>query len=152
MNLVLERLADNAIIDELVEWPPRVQKIRRIRACLPIFRKPFIEIETADTQISIRHFGKEDFARDWAEACVILQTLSDIELVSDFDFQAWRDADELAGRVLALREQCINESYGLFEQGMFEQFVFQYGEDCRDLPAEVLSRLAEARQALGKQE
>ncbi len=150
MNLVLERLADNSIIDELVEWPPRSQKISRIRACLPIFRSPFIEIETADAQISIRHFAKEDFVRDWAEACVILQTLSDIQLVSEFEFNPRQDIDALSSRVLRLREECMEESFRLFEQGMFEQFIFQYGEDCRDLPEDVLSRLAEARRTLNQ--
>ena len=56
MNLALDQLADNPIIDELVVWPPRGQRIVRIRACNVLFRKPFIEVTLADGEIFQRHF------------------------------------------------------------------------------------------------
>ena len=149
MNLALDELADNPIIDELVVWPPREQRMISIRACSALFRKPFIEVEMEGGEIFQRHFARESFARFWAEACVILKTITSIELVSDFSFEPISDPEKLVREVLANRDECIDESNLMFDEGMYEQFLMQYGEDCENLPRDTVQRIAHAREQLG---
>ena len=147
MNAALDRYADNPIIDELVAWPPRSERILSVRACNALFRKPFIEVEMQGGEIFQRHFPRQDFARHWAEARVILGALTCIELKSDFACAAHPDAERLAREALATRAECIAECERMFDEGMYAQFLLQYGEDCRDLPAETERRLEQARRA-----
>lgn len=148
MNLALDRYADNPIIDELVFWPPKRHRINRVRACSAMFRKPFIEVELENGEVFHRHFARQSFAEFWAKACVILETLTTIELVSDFSFNPVADREALVRQVLATREECIAESNPMYEQGMYAQFLMQFGEDCRDLPEDTQQRVKRARAEL----
>ncbi len=148
MNLALDRYADNPIIDELVFWPPRVCRIESVRACNVMFRKPFIEVQMEDGEVFQRHFPRESFARFWAEAWVILDAVTHIRLISDFNFESYRDDDKLRQEVLACRAECIEESMLMFNEGMYAQFLMQYGEDCKNLPQESLRNIAQAKQHL----
>ncbi len=148
MNLALDRFADNPIIDELVRWPPSPQRILRVRAGAALFRPPFIEIEYADGEIEQRRFARDTFATDWAEACVLLATLTTIELVSDLDVAPPRDAATLRREALAARDACIAEAEQMFAHGLYEQFLMQFGADCRELPAATQARIEAARRAL----
>jgi len=148
MNLALERYADNPIVDELVCWPPKSKKIKSIRACNVLFRKPFIEVEMADREIYQRHFARDSFAEFWAEACVILDTLTTIELRSDFDFKAVTEPGKLVQTILADRAECIEECEQMFAEGMYEQFLMQFGEDCKNLPLDTLQKIEQARREI----
>jgi len=152
MNLALDHFADNPIIDELVFWPPRDHAIRSVRACSSMFRKPFIEVQMQNGEVFHRHFPRDSFAEFWAEACVILETLTSIELISDFSFTPVADRKAMIQKVLTTRAECIAESELMYEQGMYAQFVMQYGEDCRDLPPETLKKLGHARAQLAQAE
>ena len=114
-----------------------------------MFRKPFIEVELEGGQIFQRHFSRESFARNWAEACVILETITRIELISDFEFEPVSDSERLVQEILACRDECIAESNLMFDQGMHAQFLMQYGEDCKNLPLETIQKIIQARQQLG---
>ena len=148
MNLALERYADNQIIDELVCWPPRSRRMLSIRAGNMLFRKPFIEVEMEGGEIFQRVFTRTTFSEDWAQASVILETLTNITLISDFSFTPVSDRASLVEEVLANRDECIEECDSMFTEGMYEQFLMQYGEDCANLPEEVEQKLAQARQGL----
>ena len=148
MKLALEQLADNPIIDELVCLPVHSQRMVSVRACSVMFRKPFIEVTMADGSVIQRHFPRPSFAESWAEASVILDTLTDIKLISDFNFNPVADREELIGRVLTCRDECIAEANLMYEQGFYGQFLAQFGEDCAQLPAEVEQRIVEARRQL----
>ena len=148
MNLALEYFADNPIIDELVCWPPRARRIRRLRAASVLFRPPFIEIEMDDGEMIQRHFERASFARYWAEACVILAAITSIELVSEFEVAPVADAEGLRQRVFEARDECIEESNQMYDEGMYEQFLMQFGKDCKDLPEDTQERLARASAAL----
>lgn len=148
MNLALDQFADNPIIDELVFWPPKSRRILSVRACSSMFRKPFIEVELQGGETFHRHFARDSFAEYWAEACVILGTLTRIELISDFSFRPVADREGLRARALATRDECIDESEPMYEQGMYAQFLMQFGEDCRDLPLSVREKITRARAAL----
>ena len=148
MNLALDELADNPIIDELVCWPPRAQRMLSLRACSVMFRKPFIEARMADGELIQCHFIRTSFAADWAEASVILETLTRIEILSEFSFVPVSDRKALVARVLACRDQCIAEANLMYDQGMYAQYLQQFGADCRDLPADTERRIAEARRML----
>ena len=150
MKLALDELGDNPIIDELSFWAPKEQRIVSLRACCVMFRRPFIELQLADGKLVQRHFERAAFAEHWAEASVILETLTDIEIVSDFRFTPVRDRQALVTRVLACREECIAEADKMFEQGFYGQYLYQFGENCRDLPADTRARIAEARQKLAE--
>jgi hypothetical protein len=148
MKLALDELADNPIIDELSFWAPKDQRIVSLRACSVMFRKPFIEFQQADGKLLQRHFERASFAEHWAEASVILATLTDIEIISDFNFAPVSDRQALVARVLACREECIAEADKMFEQGFYQQYLQQFGENCRDLPPHTRERIAEARRML----
>lgn len=149
MNSVLDRYAENPIIDELVFWPPKSENISSVRACCVLFRKPFIEVKMAGGKLFQRHFPRPGFAGYWAEACVILEAVTSIELVADFSFEPLGDPEKLAREVLAVRDECIAESVKMFAEGMYEQFLIQYGPDCRNLPPETERKLEIARRELG---
>jgi len=148
VNLLLDEYAENPVIDELVFWPPKKQRMISVRACSVMFRKPFIEVELEDGEVFHRHFARPSFVESWAEACVILETVSRIKLISEFSFNAVDDRERLVAEVLARRDECIAESNLMFDEGMYTQFLQQYGEDCRDLPADAERRIATARQHL----
>lgn len=148
MNLALDEFADNPIIDELLVRPPRQQRMLSVRACSAMFRKPFVEVQMADGEVFQRHFPRPAFAGHWAEASVILQTLTRTEIISDFSFTPVADRDQLVRRVLACRDECIAEADRMFEQGMYAQYLQQFGADCRDLPEACERRIAQARKAL----
>jgi len=145
VNSALDHYADNPIIDELVCWPPREQKIVSVRACSAIFRKPFIEVRLQDGEVFQRHFPRDGFAAAWAEASVILAALTTIETLSEFRFEPLADTRKLARQALATRAQCIAESEQMYAAGLYAQFLLQYGEDCRDLPPATLRKLELAK-------
>jgi len=149
VNSALDQYAENPIIDELVCWPPRAQRILSVRACNVMFRKPFIEVRLEDGEIFQRHFERQGFAQHWAEAEVILGALTSIDTRADFDYQPHAEAESLAREVLATRDKCIAEADRMFAEGMYAQFLLQYGEDCRDLPAATRHKLKIARRELG---
>ena len=148
MNLTLDRYAENPIIDELVFWPPKQNRIQSVRACCVLFRKPFIEVSMEGGEVFQRHFGRDSFARHWAEASVILETITSIKLISDFSFEPISDPEKLVREVLANRDECIDESNLMFDEGMYEQFLVQYGEDCENLPPDTVQRITHARKQL----
>lgn len=149
MNLALEFFADNPIIDELVCWPPRAQKIKSLRAANVLFRQPFIEIEMQDGEMIQRQFPRDSFASYWAEACVILDAITTIELKSEFEPPAVADAAALVERVLETRSECIEESDQMYDERMYEQYLMQFGLDCKNLPEETLARIERARELTG---
>jgi hypothetical protein len=151
MKLALEQLSDNPIIDELVYLPVHSRRIVNVRACSVMFRKPFIEVTLADGEVIQRHFQRPSFAESWAEACVILETLTRIRLISDFRFNPVTDRDELVARVLSCRAECIADADQMYEQGMYAQFLLQFGADCANLPVEVVQRIAAAEKQLAGQ-
>jgi len=150
MNLALGNYSDNPIVDELVFMPPKTQRIISVRACSVMFRKPFIEVEMEDGGVFQRHFPRPSFGKFWAEACVILETITRIKLISDFSFDEVADRDSLVEQVLSCRDECIAESNLMFNEGMYAQFLLQYGEDCHNLPADAEQKIAVARQQLAK--
>ena len=109
-----------------------------------MFRRPFIEVELADGEVFHRHFLRDSFTENWAEAIVIIEAVTDIELISDFTFRKHADAQKLTWEVQAIREECIKEVDAMFEEGMYLPFLMQFGEDCKDLPEETQRKLAEA--------
>lgn len=150
MNLALEEFADNPIIDELLRWPPREKRMQSIRACSVLFRKPFIEVQLGDGEVFQRHFARPEFGAHWAEASVILQTLTGAEIISEFDFVPLSNPDELVQRVLDCRAECIAEADLMYEQGMYGQYLHQFGPDCRNLPPDTLERIEHARAELSR--
>ena len=150
MKLAFDQLADNPIIDELAFLPAKSERIVSLRACCVMFRKPFIEVAMANGEVFQRHFQRPSFGEYWAEACVIFETLTRIELISDFRFNPVADRAELVSRVLACRDECIAEANQMFEQGMYEQFLLQFGEDYAHLPAAIEQRIIAARKHLAR--
>lgn len=121
-----------------------------MRACCVMFRKPFIEVSIEGGEVFQRHFVRDSFARYWAEASVILETITTIKLISDFSFELIDDPDKLVREVLANRDECLDESNLMFDEGMYQQFLLQYGEDCKNLPADAVQKITYAREQLGK--
>ena len=145
MNLLLDKYGENPVIDELVFWPPKKQPIKSVRASAPLFRRPFIEVEMQDGEVFHRHFLRDSFAENWAEAVVILEAVTTIKLISDFTFRKHEDAQRLTWEVEAIRDDCIKESDAMFDEGIYLPYLMQFGEDCKDLPEETARKVAEAK-------
>ena len=151
MRAVLEYFDDNAVIDELLTCVSGRQRIISIRACMPMLRKPFIEIKLQGAADVIRHFPRPAFIRQWAEAKTILETLTDIDLISEFELTVPPDAQRTAQEALSTRDQCIEECDAMFQAGLYRQYVDQFGANCRDLPQTTQHRLKEAQEAIALQ-
>ncbi|MGB0847465.1 MAG: hypothetical protein ACPGSM_12115 [Thiolinea sp.] len=145
MHHTLDQFTDNPIIDEIVCWPPREKAISSIRASVPMFRKPFIEVTLKDGETSVIPFAKQNFGEYWSEAQVILETLTGIELIAEFQQARRSDHDELVAQVLAERDESIEEVGLMFEHGMYQQYLSQFGKDYKGLPDEVMERIAVAK-------
>ena len=107
MRAALDSYYDNPVIDELVSWLPANRKWRRIRASFPMLRKPFIEVTLANGNIVTRHFPRSFFDKHWAKAVVILETLMEIEIVSEFDYDPVPDRESLEKSILSTRQSLI---------------------------------------------
>lgn len=149
MNALLERWAENPIIDELIFWPPKNKAIKSVRASAPMFRRPFIEIEFEDGKGFHRQFVRNSFAEFWAEAMIVLQTGTSIQVVSDFDCPPPADAETLRQAVLTAREECIEECEPMYAEGLYLQYWMQFGPDCGELPEEVRKKVEHARSEAG---
>jgi len=145
MNLTLDRYADNPIIDELVSWPPKPQKIKSLRGCFPMIRKPFIEIEYIGGESKHQQFQKSSFVQFWSEAIVIIKAITDIEVISEFKFQPAQNQEKLRQEVLDCRDECIEESVPMFAAGMFQLYLDQFGVNYKDLPVATQNNIAAAR-------
>lgn len=145
MNHTLDQFTDNPIIDELVSWPPRSQSISSLRASTPIFRQPFIEITLANNETITRSFSNGGFTEYWTEAKIILETLTPIDLISDVKVSETIDADELIAWVLKEREDSVIEAGFMFDNGVYQQYLWQFGSDYKGLPEQVMKNIAVAK-------
>ena len=148
MNHTLDQFADNPIIDELVSWPPRSQAISSVRASCPLFRQPFLEITLDNGETLTRRYSKDGFPGYWAEAMVILQTLTSIELISDVKVAELSETNEFIKQILAEQEASIAEASMMFENGMYKQYLWQFGKDYKGLPPQVEQNIAVAQSRL----
>ena len=110
-----------------------------------MFRKPFIEVEMASGETFQRHFARELFADYWAQAAIVLETLTDIELVSELRLPPLPAAAALRQEALAVRDECIAEADRMYEQGLYLQYLLQFGPNCKGLPEATRERVARAR-------
>ena len=145
MNHTLDQFSDNPIIYELVSWPPRSQSVSSLRASSPLFRKPFVEITLDDNEMITRTYSKEGFTEYWTEAKIILETLTSIELISDVKVSEVMDIDELIARILEEKQESIADAGMMFDNGMYQQFLWQFGSDYKGLPDQVMKNIAVAQ-------
>lgn len=151
MKLVLERFADNPIIDELIDRMNNGLAIKSLRACAPIWRKPFIEIEyRQSTRQDHCHFAKDGFIEYWSEATLVLETLTDIELTAEFKCVAPQNREATVEEILSARNDCIRECDGMFDSGLYRVFLDQFGPNCSDLPEDTALKIETARANLGR--
>ena len=145
MKLALDRFADNPVIDELICWIDSNRPIKSLRACAPIWRKPFIEIEYRNLKkIDHMHFSKELFIHYWSEATVILDTLTDIELISEFKCHSIANRQATVETILSTRNACIIECDAMFESGIFRVYLDQFGVNCKNLPEDTRQKIKSA--------
>lgn len=149
MNCVLGRFTDNPIIARLVAWPPSRQKVVSLRGSQPVFRKPFIEIEYEGGQTKAFSFPKSGFSKFWAEAVVIIEATTDIEVISDFDFSPMVGKSALISEVQAEKQECIDDSRKMYDAGIYGSFLDQFGENCKDIPQDIMEKVAFARKQTG---
>jgi len=145
MNHTLDQFTDNPIIDELVSWPPRAQPVSSVRASSPLFRKPFVEITLQEGETITRTFAKDGFTEYWTEAKIILGILTSIELISDVKVSEAMDVDGLIVRIHEERDESIIAAGLMFDNGMYQQFLWQFGSDYKGLPDQVIQNIAVAK-------
>lgn len=153
MKLALDRFADNPVIDELICWMDNRQPIKSLRASAPMWRKPFIEIEYRNSKKTDHmHFSKELFIHYWSEATVILETLTDIDVNAEFKCQPVENRKATEQTILSTRNACIRECEEMYEAGIYQVYLDQFGVNCRDLPEETVQKIRSARQNLAAAE
>ncbi len=145
MKLALDKFADNPVIDELLCWWDNHKKITSLRASAPMWRKPFIEIGYQDGKINHMHFPKELFIHYWSEAVVVLETLTDIELISEFKCHSLDNREATIKIALSTRAACIRDCDTMFESGFYQVYLNQFGCNCKNLPTEILKKLETAK-------
>jgi len=145
MNLVLDRYTDNPVIGAIVAWPPKKERIKTLRGCCPLLRKPFIEIEYENGRTESCSFPKGAFAQFWAEAVVIIETTTDIEIISEFECPPPAHKSELVSELQIALEECIAESAEIYAGGMYKLFLDQYGRNYKGLPDEVQEQIERAQ-------
>lgn len=148
MKLALDRFADNPIIDTILDCMEDGRVISSIRASRPMWRKPFIEIEYLAASPDQRHFSKDSFARYWAEAMAVLETLTDIQLVSEFDCGTPGNKVATVETILSTRNACIRECDPMFEAGLYRVYLDQFGANCKNLPTDTMTKIETAKKAL----
>lgn len=149
MKLALDRFADNPVIDELICWIDSGQPIERLRACAPIWRKPFIEIEYRNSKkIDHMHFPRELFIHYWSEAILILETLTDIELISEFKCHPVDNRKATIETILSTRNACIRECENIYESGIYQVYLDQFGGNFKNLPEDTMQKIKLARENL----
>jgi len=144
----LDKFADNPIIDELICWWDSSKKIVCLRASAPLWRKPFIEVSYADGSMIHMHLPKEMFIHYWSRAVIILNALTDIKLESEFKHHPVEERDSLEKSIASTYDTCIRECDNMFESGLYQVYLDQFGPNCKNLPDEVMTKLEKARQAL----
>ncbi len=151
MKLALDRFADNPVIDELICRTENNREIKSLRACAPIWRKPFIEIEYQDSRkLDHIHFPKDLFIHYWSEATVVLETLTNIKLISEFKCDPAENRKATVDTIISTRNACIRECEGMFESGLYQVYINQFGTNCKDLPADTRANLKTARANLNQ--
>ncbi len=149
MKLALDRFADNPVIDELICRMESELAIKSLRACAPMWRKPFIEIEyRATDRQDHMHFPKELFVHYWSEASLILETLTDIELISEFKCSPIQHRTATVRSIISTRNACIRECESMFDSGLFQVYLDQFGANCYDLPEDTMQKIEIARAKL----
>ncbi|MCP4187304.1 MAG: hypothetical protein GY763_06820 [Gammaproteobacteria bacterium] len=145
MKLALDKFADNPIIDELLCRWDNQKKIGSLRASAPIWRKPFIEIGYLDGTNNHMQFPRELFIHYWSEAVIVLETLTDIGLISEFKCQPTHNQEATIRTALSTRAACIRDSDTIFESGFYQVYLDQFGCNCKNLPPETIEKLETAR-------
>lgn len=145
---VYELFGDNPIVDVLMLETDRQTPLRSVRASMPLLRAPFIEAEHADGTLDVHQFARDGFASQWAETRLLFTLLAGMEIQTDFNPGTLEREEQRRTEILRIREQSIEASRPLFEQGLYEEFVGYYGPDCKHLPREAAEMLEEARRRL----
>lgn len=145
---VYEFFGDNPIIDALMLDTDRRSPLHSIRVSKPLFRAPFIEAEHADGTLEVHQFAKDDFSNHWAEAGLLFTLLTGMEIKTDFNPGALDRRAQRRAEILQIRDQGIEASKHLFEQGLYDEFFGCYGPDCEHVPEEAVQMLDEARRRL----
>lgn len=149
MKLALDRFADNPIIDELFDRIENGQAIESLRACAPIWRQPFIEIQYRQSKKQDHmHFPKQQFIQYWSEASVILETLTDIDLLAEFTWSPPENREAMIDTILSTRNACIRECDPMFEAGLYRVYLDQFGANCKNLPTDTMTKIETAKKAL----
>lgn len=148
MNNALDEFTHMPIIEELNYLRNHYKKIKSLRASSTLWRKAFIEINHDGGKVDHLKFERDGFVHDWAEASVILQTLTDIKCTAEFDFEPPADKAALIEKALRARDKCIEESQSMFDSGFYQVYFNQFGYNCKDLPNEVKANLDLARQKI----
>lgn len=145
---VYEFFSDNPIVDALMLDTDRRSPLRSIRVSKPLFRAPFVEAEHAGGTLEIHQFAKDDFSSHWAEASLLFTLLTGMEIKMDFNPPALERGAQRRLEILQIRDQGIEASKRLFEQGLYDEFVGYYGPDCGHVPEEAARMLDEVRRRL----
>lgn len=142
---VYEFFGDNPVVDALMLDTDRRSPLRSIRGSKPLLRAPFVEAECADGTLEVHQFARDDFSNHWAEARLMFTLLTGMDIKTDFNPGTLDREAQRRAEILHIRDQGIEASKFLFEQGRYNEFIERYGPDCEHLPQAATKMLDEAR-------
>ena len=145
---VYEFFGDNPIIGALMLDTDRRSPLRSIRVSKPLLRAPFVEAEYADGTLEVHQFARDDFSNHWAETRLMFTLLTDMEIKTEFNPGTLDREAQRRAEILQIRDQGIEASKFLFEQGRYHEFIERYGPDCEHLPQAAAQMLDEARRRM----
>ena len=145
---VYEFFGDNPIVDALMLDTDRRSPLRSIRVSKPLLRAPFIEAECADGTLELHRFARDGFSDHWAETRLMFTLLTGMEIRTEFSPGTLDREAQRRTEILRIRDQGIEASKLLFEQGRYREFVERYGPDCDHLPRAAADMLDQARRRM----
>ena len=109
-----------------------------------------MEVTYGNGESTQHAFGKQGFTRFWQEAEVLIETLTNIVVTKEFAAEPMAEKATYLQEIQACLEDSIAESFAIFDGGMYQLFLDQYGNNCKALPAEVCAKLEQARSKVGQ--
>jgi len=158
MNSVLEKYAHNFIIDEIVYWPPSQKTITSIEAIVPNIGKCLARLHYHDGTSFDINIERGCFEKTWNEACAILHSVTNITeglrrltprevaiLEKERQDYVSYEIEQLEKEAQRIKKEQIEKAIELFDAGLYDVFLEQFGNNCVDIPAPIQKRIEIAR-------
>ena len=158
MNSALDKFAHNVIIDEIVYWPPKEGRVLTIHSNVPSIGNCSVLIKYDDESEIVVEIERGYFEESWNEACAVLKAVTDIKgdfspltkdkillLEADRQICIGYRIEGITNEANREKRRAMEKAIELFEAGMYEVFLEQFGSNYTSLPDSMVKRIEIAR-------